>query len=158
MLLLESLQNTLLRWKLLELLLDYSCPLKTTVPMSLNLLLHFMKNCILAPDSMVNTKESFFFIYIIFTLLLYTANKNCMNKDVLTLVKCKVLYLTVNRRMVQKGGRSGKSWSVISGCCCSATRQREVRSFYHCSPCKCCITQEQSPSFYSNSTNSKLAA
>uniref|UniRef100_A0A3P8VX66 SUMO interacting motifs containing 1 n=1 Tax=Cynoglossus semilaevis TaxID=244447 RepID=A0A3P8VX66_CYNSE len=52
MLLLESLQNTLLRWKLLELLLDYSCPLKTTVPMSLNLLLHFMKNCILAPDSM----------------------------------------------------------------------------------------------------------
>lgn len=103
-------------------------------------------------------KREFFLIYIIFTLLLYTANKNCMNKDVLTLVKCKVLYLTVNRRMVQKGGRSGKSWSVISGCCCSATRQREVRSFYHCSPCKCCITQEQSPSFYSNSTNSKLAA
>ncbi|XP_027129792.1 uncharacterized protein simc1 isoform X2 [Larimichthys crocea] len=50
MLLLESLQSKLLRCKLLEHLLDYACPLKITVPMSLSLLLHFMKNCTLAPD------------------------------------------------------------------------------------------------------------
>ncbi|KAG8004079.1 SUMO-interacting motif-containing protein 1, partial [Nibea albiflora] len=54
MLLLESLQSKLLRCKLLEHLLDYACPLKITVPMSLSLLLHFMKNCTLAPDPTVN--------------------------------------------------------------------------------------------------------
>uniref|UniRef100_A0A3P8TL44 SUMO interacting motifs containing 1 n=1 Tax=Amphiprion percula TaxID=161767 RepID=A0A3P8TL44_AMPPE len=50
MLLLESLQSKLLRCKLLEYLLDYSCPLKISLPMSLSLLLHFLKNCTLAPD------------------------------------------------------------------------------------------------------------
>ncbi|KAM9356745.1 SUMO-interacting motif-containing protein 1 [Symphorus nematophorus] len=50
MLLLESLQSKLLRCKLLEHLLDYACPLKISLPMSLSLLLHFMKNCTLAPD------------------------------------------------------------------------------------------------------------
>lgn len=50
MLLLESLQSNLLRCKLLEHLLDYACPLKISLPMSLSLLLHFLKNCTLAPD------------------------------------------------------------------------------------------------------------
>lgn len=50
MLLLESLQSKLLRCKLLEHLLDYACPLKISLPMSLSLLLHFMKNCTLTPD------------------------------------------------------------------------------------------------------------
>ncbi|XP_069576102.1 uncharacterized protein simc1 isoform X1 [Brachyistius frenatus] len=50
MLLLESLQSGLLRCKLLEHLLDYVCPLKVSAPMSLSLLLHFLKNCSLAPD------------------------------------------------------------------------------------------------------------
>ncbi|XP_072251936.1 uncharacterized protein simc1 [Leuresthes tenuis] len=50
MLLLESLESKLLRCKLLEHLLDYACPQKTTLPMSLSLLLHFLKNCALAPD------------------------------------------------------------------------------------------------------------
>lgn len=50
MLLLESLQSKLLRCKLLEHLLDYSCPVKTSVPMSISLLLHFLKNCTLSPD------------------------------------------------------------------------------------------------------------
>ncbi|XP_008275942.1 uncharacterized protein simc1 [Stegastes partitus] len=50
MLLLESLQSKLLRCKLLEHLLDYACPLKTSLPMSLSLLLHFLKNCTLSPD------------------------------------------------------------------------------------------------------------
>ncbi|XP_023127457.2 SUMO-interacting motif-containing protein 1 [Amphiprion ocellaris] len=50
MLLLDSLQSKLLRCKLLEYLLDYSCPLKISLPMSLSLLLHFLKNCTLAPD------------------------------------------------------------------------------------------------------------
>ncbi|XP_035524747.1 SUMO-interacting motif-containing protein 1 isoform X1 [Morone saxatilis] len=50
MLLLESLQSKLLRCKLLEHLLDYACPQKISLPMSLSLLLHFMKNCTLAPD------------------------------------------------------------------------------------------------------------
>ncbi|XP_036932326.1 SUMO-interacting motif-containing protein 1 isoform X3 [Acanthopagrus latus] len=50
MLLLESLQSKLLRCKLVEHLLDYTCPVKTSLPMSLSLLLHFMKNCTLAPD------------------------------------------------------------------------------------------------------------
>ncbi|XP_073343653.1 uncharacterized protein simc1 isoform X2 [Pagrus major] len=50
MLLLESLQSKLLRCKLVEHLLDYACPVKTSLPMSLSLLLHFMKNCTLAPD------------------------------------------------------------------------------------------------------------
>ncbi|XP_070819592.1 uncharacterized protein simc1 [Chaetodon trifascialis] len=52
MLLLESLQSKLLRCKLLEHLLDYACPQKISLPMSLSLLLHFMKNCTLAPDPM----------------------------------------------------------------------------------------------------------
>ncbi|XP_070693562.1 uncharacterized protein simc1 [Pempheris klunzingeri] len=50
MLLLESMQSKLLRCKLLEHLLDYACPLKISLPMSLSLLLHFLKNCTLAPD------------------------------------------------------------------------------------------------------------
>ncbi|XP_034454427.1 SUMO-interacting motif-containing protein 1 isoform X1 [Hippoglossus hippoglossus] len=50
MLLLESLQSKLLTCKLLEHLLDYACPLKTSLPMSLSLLLHFLKNCTLTPD------------------------------------------------------------------------------------------------------------
>ncbi|XP_030001849.1 SUMO-interacting motif-containing protein 1 isoform X2 [Sphaeramia orbicularis] len=50
MLLLESLQSKLLRCKLLEHLLDYACPVKTPLPMSLSLLLHFLKNCTLTPD------------------------------------------------------------------------------------------------------------
>ena len=54
MLLLESLQSKLLRCKLVEHLLDYTCPVKTSLPMSLSLLLHFMKNCTLAPDHTVN--------------------------------------------------------------------------------------------------------
>ncbi|XP_067374056.1 uncharacterized protein simc1 isoform X1 [Channa argus] len=52
MLLLESMQSKLLRCKLLEHLLDYTCPLKIPLPMSLSLLLHFLKNCTLAPDPM----------------------------------------------------------------------------------------------------------
>ncbi|XP_029918418.1 SUMO-interacting motif-containing protein 1 isoform X2 [Myripristis murdjan] len=52
MLLLESLQSKLLRCKLLEHLLDYACPQKTPLPMSLSLLLHFLKNCTLKPDHM----------------------------------------------------------------------------------------------------------
>ncbi|XP_029368638.1 uncharacterized protein simc1 [Echeneis naucrates] len=50
MLLLESLQSKLLRCKLLEHLLDYACPKKISLPMSLSLLLHYMKNCTLAQD------------------------------------------------------------------------------------------------------------
>ncbi|XP_040904865.1 uncharacterized protein simc1 isoform X2 [Toxotes jaculatrix] len=57
MLLLESLQSNLLRCKLLEHLLDYACPQKISVPMSLSLLLHFMKNCTLAPDPMDGTER-----------------------------------------------------------------------------------------------------
>lgn len=56
MLLLKSLQSKLLLCKLLEQLLDYACPQKTSVPMSLSLLLHFMKNCTLAPDQTVNSE------------------------------------------------------------------------------------------------------
>lgn len=57
MLLLESLQSKLLRCKLLEHLLDYSCPAKTSVPMSLSLLLHFLKNCTLSPDPKDGTEN-----------------------------------------------------------------------------------------------------
>ncbi|KAK2849222.1 hypothetical protein Q5P01_009056 [Channa striata] len=57
MLLLESMQSKLLRCKLLEHLLDYTCPLKIPLPMSLSLLLHFLKNCTLAPDPMDGTER-----------------------------------------------------------------------------------------------------
>ncbi|XP_032384639.1 uncharacterized protein simc1 isoform X2 [Etheostoma spectabile] len=57
MLLLESLQSMLLRCKLLEHLLDYACPLKISLPMSLSLLLHFLKNCTLAPDPSDGTES-----------------------------------------------------------------------------------------------------
>uniref|UniRef100_A0A3P9IN15 SUMO interacting motifs containing 1 n=1 Tax=Oryzias latipes TaxID=8090 RepID=A0A3P9IN15_ORYLA len=57
MLLLDSLQSKLLRCKLLEHLLDYACPQKLAVPMSLTLLLHFMKNCTLAPDPTDGTER-----------------------------------------------------------------------------------------------------
>lgn len=57
MLLLESLQSKLLRCKLLEHLLDYACPLKISLPMSLRLLLHFLKNCTLALDPTDGTER-----------------------------------------------------------------------------------------------------
>ncbi|XP_031713654.1 uncharacterized protein simc1 [Anarrhichthys ocellatus] len=57
MLLLESLQSKLLRCKLLEHLLDYGCPLKTPLPMSLSLLLHFLKYCTLTPDPSDGTER-----------------------------------------------------------------------------------------------------
>ncbi|XP_056144747.1 SUMO-interacting motif-containing protein 1 isoform X2 [Lampris incognitus] len=50
MLLLESLKSKLLSCKLLEYLLDYACPQKIHLPMSLSLLLNFLKNCTLKPD------------------------------------------------------------------------------------------------------------
>ncbi|XP_049600061.1 uncharacterized protein simc1 isoform X2 [Syngnathus scovelli] len=50
LLLLESLQSNLLRWKLLEQLLDDACPLKAPVPMSIGRMLHFLENCTLAAD------------------------------------------------------------------------------------------------------------
>ncbi|KAL4631335.1 SUMO-interacting motif-containing protein 1 isoform X1 [Arapaima gigas] len=42
MLLLETVENKLLRCKLLELLLEHTCPRKIQLPMSLNLILHFV--------------------------------------------------------------------------------------------------------------------
>lgn len=57
MLLLESLENMLLRCKLVEQLLQYACPLKTSLPMSLSLLLHFLKNCTLEPDPKDGTEK-----------------------------------------------------------------------------------------------------
>ncbi|XP_039871652.1 SUMO-interacting motif-containing protein 1 isoform X2 [Simochromis diagramma] len=57
MLLLESLQSKLLRCKLLEHLLDYACPVKISLPMSLSLLLHFLKHCTVAPDPMDGTEK-----------------------------------------------------------------------------------------------------
>ncbi|KAM6923982.1 uncharacterized protein simc1 [Xenentodon cancila] len=57
MLLLESLQSKLIRCKLLEHLLDYACPQKISVPMSLSLLLHFLKHCTLAPDPTDDTER-----------------------------------------------------------------------------------------------------
>lgn len=57
MLLLESMQSKLLRCKLLEHVLDYYCPVKTTVPMSMSLLLHFLKNCSLSPDPNDGTEK-----------------------------------------------------------------------------------------------------
>lgn len=55
MLLLESLQSKQLRCKLLEYFLGYTCPVKISLPMSLSLLLHYMKYCTLAPDPTVNS-------------------------------------------------------------------------------------------------------
>lgn len=57
MLLLESLQSKLLRCKLLEHLLDYACPPKVSLPMSLSLLLHFLKNCTLGADPMDGSEQ-----------------------------------------------------------------------------------------------------
>ncbi|XP_013863815.1 uncharacterized protein simc1 [Austrofundulus limnaeus] len=57
MLLLKSLQSKLLLCKLLEQLLDYACPQKISVPMSLSRLLHFLKNCTLAPDPTDGTER-----------------------------------------------------------------------------------------------------
>ncbi|XP_059201554.1 uncharacterized protein simc1 isoform X2 [Centropristis striata] len=57
MLLLESLQSKLLRCKLLEHLLDYACPLKIPLPMSLSLLLHYLKHCALTPDPSDGTEK-----------------------------------------------------------------------------------------------------
>uniref|UniRef100_A0A669DGU9 SUMO interacting motifs containing 1 n=1 Tax=Oreochromis niloticus TaxID=8128 RepID=A0A669DGU9_ORENI len=57
MLLLESLQSKLLRCKLLEHLLDYACPVKISLPMSLSLLLHFLKHCTVAPDPTDGTEK-----------------------------------------------------------------------------------------------------
>ncbi|XP_061899794.1 SUMO-interacting motif-containing protein 1 isoform X2 [Entelurus aequoreus] len=50
LLLLDSMRNNMLRYKLLEHLLDDSCPLKTPMPMSLSRLLYFVENCTLAAD------------------------------------------------------------------------------------------------------------
>lgn len=50
LLLLSTVESKLLRCKLLKLLLDESCSQKTRLPMSLNLLLHYLKSSTLAPE------------------------------------------------------------------------------------------------------------
>lgn len=50
--LLETLESSLLRCKLVEHLLDHACPLRISLPMSRCLLLHFLRNCTLTPDPM----------------------------------------------------------------------------------------------------------
>ncbi|XP_031443362.1 SUMO-interacting motif-containing protein 1 [Clupea harengus] len=50
LLVLGTLESNLLKCKLLELLLDYECPQKIPVPMSLSLLLHFLQHCTLPSD------------------------------------------------------------------------------------------------------------
>lgn len=50
LLLLETLESKLLRCRLLELLLEQGCPQRTSLHMSLGLLLHFLKHCTLTPD------------------------------------------------------------------------------------------------------------
>ncbi|XP_052471260.1 SUMO-interacting motif-containing protein 1 isoform X2 [Carassius gibelio] len=50
LLLLRTLDSKLLRCKLLKLLLDEACSQKTSLPMSLNLLLHYLKSSTLASD------------------------------------------------------------------------------------------------------------
>ncbi|XP_067103903.1 SUMO-interacting motif-containing protein 1 [Osmerus mordax] len=50
MLLLETLESRLLRCRLLEQMLEQACPHTTSLPMSLALLLHFLKHCTLTPD------------------------------------------------------------------------------------------------------------
>ncbi|KAM3867109.1 SUMO-interacting motif-containing protein 1 [Diretmus argenteus] len=57
LLLLESLQSELLRYKLLEYLLDYACSKRIHRPMSISLVLHFLKDCTLTPDSMDGTER-----------------------------------------------------------------------------------------------------
>ncbi|XP_034037069.1 SUMO-interacting motif-containing protein 1 isoform X2 [Thalassophryne amazonica] len=57
LMLLNNLQSSLLRCKLLEQLLDYICPLKSSVPMSLSLVLHFLMNCTLTPDPTDGTER-----------------------------------------------------------------------------------------------------
>uniref|UniRef100_A0A673IPQ2 SUMO-interacting motif-containing protein 1-like n=1 Tax=Sinocyclocheilus rhinocerous TaxID=307959 RepID=A0A673IPQ2_9TELE len=53
LLLLRTLDSKLLRCKLLKLLLDDACSQKTNLPMSLNLLLHYLKSITLASDPSV---------------------------------------------------------------------------------------------------------
>uniref|UniRef100_A0A3B5L0E1 Uncharacterized protein n=1 Tax=Xiphophorus couchianus TaxID=32473 RepID=A0A3B5L0E1_9TELE len=68
MLLLESLQSKLLSCKLLEQLLDYACPEKVSIPMSLKLLLHFLKNCTL--DGLERWRKWEELIHLLWMLLL----------------------------------------------------------------------------------------
>uniref|UniRef100_A0A1A7YLI9 SUMO-interacting motifs containing 1 n=1 Tax=Iconisemion striatum TaxID=60296 RepID=A0A1A7YLI9_9TELE len=86
MLLLENLQSKLLRCKLLEQLLDYACPQKIPQPMSLSLLLHFLKNCSLTTDSTDGAErwrrwEEL--IHLLWMLLLsyYKAMKVCLSSN-----------------------------------------------------------------------------
>lgn len=122
MLLLDSLQSKLLRCKLLELLLDYACPKKLAVPMSLTLLLHFMKNCTLAPDPTVTIQDR---LHLLNPFYLFEILKHmCKMVKIRTLLKrlCwRNWTVFVFNRTEQKGGWSGKSWSICCGCCCSAT-------------------------------------
>lgn len=86
-LLLESLQSSLLKYKLLEHLLDYACPLKIALPMSLSLLLHFLKNCTLEPDptdGIERWKKWEELVHLLWMLLLSynKAMKGCLNNAV----------------------------------------------------------------------------
>lgn len=56
MLLLESLRSKRLRCKLLKHLLDYACVVKTPLPASLGLLLHYMRNCDLLQEPTVKPR------------------------------------------------------------------------------------------------------
>ncbi|XP_028316340.1 uncharacterized protein simc1 [Gouania willdenowi] len=56
MLLLETVQSKLLRCKMLEILLKYASP-PIFVPMSLSLLLHYLKNCMLQQDPTDGTEK-----------------------------------------------------------------------------------------------------
>lgn len=55
MLLLESLRSKQLWCKLLKHMLDYACTVKTPLPASLGLLLHYMRNCNLLQDPAVKS-------------------------------------------------------------------------------------------------------
>ncbi|XP_076878099.1 uncharacterized protein simc1 isoform X2 [Brachyhypopomus gauderio] len=57
LLLLNTLESSLLKCKLLELLLNEACFQKRLLPMSFNLLLHFLKTCTLAPDTSDGTER-----------------------------------------------------------------------------------------------------
>lgn len=57
MLMLETLQSKRLKCKLLEQLLSYTCPTKISGPMSLSLLLHFLKHSTLVPDPSDGTER-----------------------------------------------------------------------------------------------------
>lgn len=110
LLLLSTLESKLLRCKLLEMLLDDACSEKSTLPMSLSMLLHYLQTSTLPSDSSVKQNKSLYCFIADFNISSPTNKLNWYDH------LCCV-------RMDERDGESGMSFFNFCGCWCSVMKR-----------------------------------